>query len=275
MEKKRRINKSIAEETLQIMKQGYFYNSLEEKIDISKSMELAINKTVCYSPEMSDALLIESWNAKNISEFNVTNESTFDCVRRLVKEGEENVLCLNFASARNPGGGFLGGSQAQEESLARASGLYPTLTKCEEYYQTNRKMKSCFYTDYMIYSPKVPMFKKEKGDNLDQALAVSIITAPAVNTGVVQQREPERIGEIELVMKRRIAKVLAISANHGHRVLVLGAWGCGVFRNDPEKMAVYFKEVIESKFKNHFQKIIFAIYSKNERFINPFINQFT
>jgi uncharacterized protein (TIGR02452 family) len=274
MEKKRRINKSIAEETLQIMKQGYFHNSLKEKIDISKSLELAIDGTVCYSPEMSDALLVKSWEENSDSKLEVTNESTFDSVRRLINEGEENVMCLNFASARNPGGGFLGGSQAQEESLARASGLYPTLTKCEEYYQTNRKMKSCFYTDYMIYSPKVPMFKKENGDNLDQALSVSIITAPAVNTGVVQQREPDRIDEIEIVMKRRIEKVLAISANHGHKVLVLGAWGCGVFRNDPEKMAVYFKEVIDSNFKNHFQKLVFAIYSKNERFINPFIKQF-
>lgn len=81
----------------------------------------------------------------------------------------------------------------------------------------------------MIYSPNVPILKNEDGNNLEELISSAIITAPAVNAGVVKQREPERISEIEKVMKRRIRKVLAISLENGHTTIVLGAWGCGVF----------------------------------------------
>lgn len=274
MDKKRNTNKTIAEDTLQIMKQGYFVSPQNVRIDIKQALDTSVDNTICYSPEMTDILTDQDWNGDVNTAISVTNESTFNCVRRLLKEENDNVLCLNFASARNPGGGFLGGSQAQEESIARASGLYPTLTKCEAYYLTNRNMKSCFYSDYMIYSPDVPIFKDEYGKCIETFKKVSVITAPAVNTGVVKNREPERMAEIEIVMKRRISKVLAISAKHNYKVLVLGAWGCGVFQNDPNQIAKYFKEVINEKYKGQFEKIVFAIYARNERFITPFLKEF-
>ncbi|MFT4533772.1 MAG: hypothetical protein ACJA1A_000347 [Saprospiraceae bacterium] len=126
----------------------------------------------------------------------------------------------------------------------------------------------------MIYTPETPIFKKENGENMDVLICASVITAPAVNAGVVIHREPARMGEIEKVMKRRISKVLAISHSNNHRILVLGAWGCGVFRNDPIDMARYFREVLEDDFKNVIEEIVFAVYSKNEKFITPFINEF-
>ena len=126
----------------------------------------------------------------------------------------------------------------------------------------------------MIYSPGVPILKNEEGCNLNKLITAAIITAPAVNTGVVKHREPHRMQEIEIVMKRRIEKVLTIALVHGHRSIVLGAWGCGVFQNDPNDIAKYFKEIIENKFKNEFKKIVFAVYSSRERFIKPFLNEF-
>ena len=66
---------------------------------------------------------------------------------------------LNFASARNPGGGFLRGAKAQEEDLCRCSGLYETLLECPTYYSVNRHQKSMMYTDHIIYSPKVVFFR--------------------------------------------------------------------------------------------------------------------
>lgn len=276
MEKKRDKNKSIADETLEILKNRSFINSDGNITSIEKELKDSIQGTICYSPGMSDMILelgITS-SERKVTAISVTHESTLDCVRRLKRDGKERVLCLNFASARNPGGGFLGGSQAQEESIARASGLYPSLLECAEYYETNKKQKSCFYTDYMIYTPETPIFKMENGENMDKLICASVITAPAVNTGVVIDREPERLGEIETVMKRRISKVLAISHSNNHRILVLGAWGCGVFRNDPVDMARYFREVLEEDFKDVFEEIIFAVYSKNEKFITPFIKEF-
>ena len=91
-----------------------------------------------------------------------------------------------------------------------------------------------------------------------------IITAPAVNAGVVKRQEPEKVKEIEGVMKRRIRKVLAIALANNHKAIVLGAWGCGVFKNDAKEIAGYFKTIIDTDFKNKFEKI--SIKSKIIRF---------
>lgn len=268
--------KQIAEDTLKIIEQGYFLTPNQVKMSIKEHQERAVNHTRVYPPENTDQLIKNFVPQKQPQPtiFEVNGKTTLDATRQLIAEGHENVLLLNFASAKNAGGGFLGGAQAQEESIARASGLYPCLLNADVYYQANRSMRSCMYSDYMIYSPYVPIFKKENGENLDELTCATIITAPAVNAGVVRQREPDKIPLIELTMKRRIEKVLAISLANKFDVIVLGAWGCGVFRNDPDDMALYFKEVIETKFKNAFKKIVFAVYSRNERFITPFIKAF-
>ncbi len=266
----------IAKDTLEILKRGYYINEEGTKIDIQKTQTYSEENTYLYTPEE----LLELIETQNLSTsgretiFEVTGETTLNAVRRLVVEGMKNVLCLNFASARNPGGGFLGGAQAQEESIARATGLYPCQLKASNYYETNRKTKTCLYTDHMIYSPKVPLIKNEAGDLLEKALEVSIITAPAVNTGVVKRREFSNIDKIEPTMRRRIDQVLAISKKHGHKVLVLGAWGCGVFQNDPREAALWFEEALREKYAGQFKRIVFAIYARNERFITPFRERF-
>ncbi|MEZ4888283.1 MAG: TIGR02452 family protein [Chitinophagales bacterium] len=267
---------NIATDTLQCLEQGYFNSPTGETINIKETQDFAVANTITYSPAMTDELL-QNRSSKTLetpTEIEVTNETSLNATRRLINEGHTDVVCLNFASARNAGGGFLGGSQAQEESIARATGLYPSLMQASDYYEINRKFKSCFYTDYMIYSPKVPILKDEEGNCLEALVTASFITAPAVNTGIVKQREPKRLKKIEEVMKRRIEKVLAIALEHGHKSIILGAWGCGVFQNNPDDIARYFKEVIEGKFKNQFRKITFAIYASNERFIKPFQEAF-
>jgi len=268
--------KHIAEDTLQILEQGYFVTPTNKTIEIKDLQTQCEANTKVYKPEESDELLrIRTPNLLDVStKIKVTNQMTLDAVRDLIGEGNEDVLCLNFASAKNPGGGFLGGSQAQEESLARSTGLYKSLLKADAYYETNRNTKSCFYTDYMIYSPNVPIIKDEEGVNIEVRMSCGIITAPAVNAGVVKRRESHRVSEIEAVMKRRIAKVLTIALAHEHQTIVLGAWGCGVFQNNPNEMAKYFREVIEGEFKGEFRTIVFAIYARNERFINPFYAEF-
>lgn len=274
MSNSRSNRRMIAENTLTLLERGFFENKEGELIDIKSIQKRAEQNTKVYNPLMSDEL-IQNRNSNSLTTstiFNVTNESTLDAVRRLIDEGNENIACLNFASAKNPGGGFLGGSQAQEESLARSTGLYNCLLKGEEYYRENRKFKSCFYTDYMIYSPVVPILKNEEGLLLEKLYTASIITAPAVNKGVLKKG---KITGVEEVMKQRIEKVLAVFLENGHKNIVLGAWGCGVFQNDPKDISLYFKEVIEAKFKNEFEKITFAIYASGTHFIKPFLANFT
>lgn len=264
-----------AEDTLAILEKGYYLNEKGGQIDIYGQQKDAQKGTLVYSPSQGDEVISNRTPAHfESTQIAVTGESTIEAILRLIAEGNKDVLALNFASAKNPGGGFLGGSQAQEESLARSTGLYPTLLKGSPYYEENRKSKSCFYTDYMIYSPHVPIIKDDNNRYLEELTLASFITAPAVNTGVIRHRTRGRLGEIEEVMKRRIAKVLALAELHGHSTIVLGAWGCGVFQNDPEDIARYFYEVIHKDFGLSFKKIVFAIYANNDRFITPFKNYF-
>ena len=269
--------KYIAEDTLKILEQGYFQSPSGQTISIKTEQAGAVKNTLIYTPAMSDNLLSNRIKQPlaNSTIIEVNGETTLNATRQLLAAGYQDVVCLNFASAKNPGGGFLGGSQAQEESIAWSTGLYNCQMKAWDYYEVNRHTKTCIYTDNMIYSPYVPIIKNEAGTNLDNLTLASIITAPAVNFGVVKKREPHRIPEVEIIMKRRIAKVLAIALEHGHQAIVLGAWGCGVFQNDPKDIAPWFKEVIDTQFKDEFEKIVFAVYAKNERFIRPFLEAFS
>lgn len=262
----------IAQDTLHSLREGHYTNAEGKIIPVAKALKFAQRNTKLYTPEASAALLEQYPLASPTFEttYQVTKESTLAAVRRLLEEGKETVLALNFASAKNPGGGFLGGSQAQEESLARSTGLYPCLLEAEEYYTMNRKNNSCFYTDYIIYSPQVPLVKDDAGKYLPTLQKAGFITAPAVNTGVVKKQETERLPEVPQAMKTRLAKVLAIAKEQGHQQLVLGAWGCGVFQNDPKEVAQYFQEVLEGDFKGVFELVVFAIYAKEEHFIQPF-----
>lgn len=175
------------------------------------------------------------------------------------KCGRKSVR-LNFASAKNPGGGFLGGAQAQEESLARSSSLYPSLTANFEMYEYNRRGSSCLYSDWMIYSPKVPVFRNDDGSLIQTPYLVSFLTSPAVNAGVVKQKEAKNINLIEKTNRERARKFLWIANKENHKTLILGAWGCGVFQNDPAEIAQMFNELLTGEFKNCFERVIVAIY---------------
>jgi uncharacterized protein (TIGR02452 family) len=130
----------------------------------------------------------------------------------------------------------------------------------------------------MIYSPQVPFFKNDDGELLEQYYTCSVLTVPAVNAGVVRQQEHGNINSIGEVMLSRMEKLLSIAAIHRYDTLVLGAWGCGVFRNDPEEVASLFSyHLLDNPvFKNAFKKIVFAVLDRtaNEGTIKPFREKF-
>src|SRR5262249_43635470 len=194
--------------------------------------------------------------------------------RRLVEEGR-NVVALNFASATHPGGGFLTGSRAQEESLARSSGLYACLAG-QPMYAFHQGRRDPLYTSYALYSPDVPVFRTDDGTLLEEPWRCSFITAAAVNAKAVLQRYPSRRPEIRQAMHERVHKVLAIAAVHGHDTLVLGAWGCGAFGNDAEEVAELFREALAERFLGVFATVVFAVtdWSRERHFIGPFVRAF-
>ncbi len=252
-----------AAETVEILSRGR-YTIGDHQVALAEQLSTCCRETRFYAPD-DLTRLVESLppavaKGDHQPQIEVRNCTTFAAARDLLAGGFDDPLCLNFASAKNPGGGFLAGSQAQEECLARASGLYASLTSRPQYYETGRKSRTSLYPNVAIYSPQVPVFRDDNDDLLASPYFVSIVTSPAVNAGAVRANEPNNVSKIEPTMRHRIDSVLAIARHHQHTALVLGAWGCGVFRNDPRDIARWFHDALmKPVFHNAFRHIIFAV----------------
>jgi len=274
MKKSQRIE--CARQAVAICEAGFYQAPDGRRIDLNKQIQHAVSGTILYSPENIPNLT--AIGPHYVTKFEVHNETTFEAVRRLAAAGKGPVGCLNFASARNPGGGFLTGAQAQEKSLARASALYPCLLARPEYYNRNRANRSTLYLDMVIFSPDVPFFRDDAGGLLDESITASVITAPAPNAGAVAVNEPANQHLVEPTLRRRAEMVLRVAAAHRIGCLVLGAWGCGVFRNDPRFVARVFAELLSpgGSFGGSFDEVLFAVYDRSEdqNTYNAFVNTF-
>jgi uncharacterized protein (TIGR02452 family) len=272
-----------AAQTLAIAQGGTYLAPSGKTVDIRAATQLAVHQTELITPGQHRALrarAAESIAARPPSQttFEVRNESTFAAARRLVVQfGPDRVAALNFASAKNPGGGFLNGSQAQEESLARASALYPCLLTQRAYYDANRHANSALYTDHMIYAPRVPVFRDDDDRLIEDPWEVTILTAPAPNAGAVARNHPHNLDQIEPTFRRRVEQVLALCAARDQSALVLGAWGCGVFANDPAALAHIFADHLlpPGHFATAFTHITFAILDRHGQTLAPFAAAFT
>ncbi|MEK7951766.1 TIGR02452 family protein [Luteolibacter soli] len=260
--------KGKAQEVLAILEKGGFTNAAGEWVEIRKEIEEAVSGTCLYRPGDAGRLTAAAAGgeagaaARPVIE--VTAETTQIAAARLWREGVEQLVLLNFASARNPGGGFINGAKAQEEDLARCSALYACLHPQVEYYERNRSQDSMLYTDHILYSPRVPWFRTRSRDEPGEVFLASVITAPAPNAGQALLRG-DTLEEIEEALVRRAGMVLGVARDQGHRELLLGAWGCGVFRNDPGMVAGAFKRWLDGPvFAGAFDRVVFAVYDPTE-----------
>lgn len=193
----------------------------------------------------------------------VVNTDSFKEARNLAKLG--NTAVLNFASAYFPGGGWLKGANAQEEALCRSSTLFMSIgsSDAEAMYKHNKCIKTPYYSDYMLYSPTVLVYKNSLfGDVMSAPFECGVITAAAVNVtrAVNTDVYEQSIGDKE--MMHRICKIFDIAIVNNVKNLVLGAWGCGVFGNEPETIASYFKKALEDGYKHYFDNVSFAVLDK-------------
>lgn len=226
---------------------------IKEDESLKKSVEYSKKNTKLYKEKEDLIIYKEANRAGNIK---VINERSLKAAI-----GLENVAVLNFASATNPGGGVVNGSNAQEECLCRISSLYPCLNQenlKENYYNYHKKRKDTIYTDRCIYTSNVTVIKTDSQNPIllenDKRYDVNIITCPAPNIRNLKINQNELLD----IYKRRIEKIIKIAIINGNTNLVLGAWGCGVFKNPPFLVARAFKEVLET-YRKYFDNIIFAV----------------
>lgn len=260
--------KRLADQTLEILQHGRYTSSLGTDVDIAAALDACREATRLYSPESLQQLrttVLAQPPPEQRLRIDVANETTLQGIAALVTEfGDSSIAALNFASARNPGGGFLGGAQAQEESLARSSGLYASQLMAGDFYERHRRAPSLLYSDAMILSPHCPVFRSDDGDLLPAPPRVCFITAAAPNAGAIADQRPFELPQIDTTLQRRAEAVLTLAAAHGYRHLVLGAWGCGVFRNDPAKVAATFAQLLSSdNWNRRFERVRFSVYDSS------------
>jgi uncharacterized protein (TIGR02452 family) len=242
---------------LEVFKQGYYYAEAQ-RVDVSALHQATLQGVTLYEPGSFETLALPSPNAEK-AKCKMAALGSVEALQKLHADGS-TLAILNFASARNPGGKFLRGKTAQEECLSQSSNLYLSLLEAPKYYEENRANNSMIYLDYMIYSKGVVFIRDDTGPFWKTPLTANVLTAPAVNMGRYISNGEGPVTVAQAAMKIRISKLLRVFAAEGEKRLILGAFGCGVFRNDAALVSSFFKDALEGEgLAHYFDEIYFAI----------------
>lgn len=244
----------MGHKTQDIVAQGWYLNPHGQQIDIRAMRDAATQAKVAYRP--GDDLLVGAPRYAQVPTF-VYNQTTLAVAEARVMQGYR-VAILNFASATTPGGGWLEGARAQEETLARSSALVYTF-RDDALYADATHWQNPFYNDTVIVSPGVPFFRHHNGQFIDTPWQADVITSAAVHAKAVRNYLPERAGEIAPVMRQRTQKVFEVATTLDADILILGAWGCGAFGNDPEIIAQIMDDMMQVVDMRRFVAIDFAV----------------
>ena len=172
----------------------------------------------------------------------------------------KKVCVLNFASYKHPGGGYIRGQMAQEEALCHSSVLFSVLSRfTHTYYDNNNKnLNRGLYTNKALYSPNVlfDVLTEEGSGRLIQRY-VDVLTCAAPNWSAAK-RNGVSVGENNAVCKNRLEFIINILNEQKVDIAILGAWGCGVFKQDAYEIAKDFKELFNAG-KSCIKEAIFVI----------------
>ena len=274
----RQRNIEIANDTLQVIKRN-FYIKDSHRIELNKnapSAGVCYDRVKVFSPadlqaiiNDDDELFERAFCASKSCEFYLLDADSF-----AVASSFSNGLVMNFANAKHPGGGFLNGASAQEESLCRCSTLFASISSenARIMYDDNKKNKLPCYADYMLLSPDVCVFRDENGDYLDEPFCTAVMSVAAPNVNGAARNVPK--DELKNAIKKRLRSFLLASAHEGYRDIVLGAWGCGAFGNDPKQVAQCFYDLFfEERLDELFYHVVFAILGGGKNY-NAFADVF-
>lgn len=236
---------------------------------LSAVIRASTGGTVLYPAEQVPGLDLPKDRAGRVT---VTRERTLESAQRLhAARPDARIAVLNFASAIHPGGWPEEGYRTQEEDLCLCSTLHPCLKTAplrQDYYDFHIRLGDHRYTDARIYVPGVYVIKSDV--DFPQLLPqndwfpVDVITCAAPNLhGCARMSGKELLS----IHKSRGEKILRTAAAHGADCMVLGAFGCGAFGNDPHVVARAYRELL-ADLGGLFTEVVFAVYASSRDSVN-------
>ena len=259
-------NISIFEDTVNLVQNT---KRLQEAVAAS----LRSQKFIAENDSVPDGSLIRRFETP--AQIIVSKKRTFEAASAYTGKGDK--LCvLNFASATNPGGGVVNGSSAQEEALCRVSTLYFTLDtdeNREHFYKPHRMSHDPIHNDDILYTPDIIVFKTDTStpEQMPESdwFNCDVITCAAPNlrenpanrhnSGDGSERLLLSDEELTRVHRKRDRRIFDVAVQNQVDVLVLGAFGCGAFRNSPAVVAAVML-TLAKEYEHAFKTIEFAVY---------------
>ena len=245
------------------MKKKAFSHYQRMEREYKEDIEYSINNTQVYDVNTEMLLKTERKHYSKPCQIHLKDITTSEAIFNVRSKDElSRVAVLNFASYKNPGGMFLNGSIAQEEALCHDSTLYNVLKHFEDtYYTWNRKhLNRAMYEHRALYSEDIVFFKD------DIVYYADVLTCAAPNYGAASKYQDVTEEENKKILRERIDFLFQIALTKGVDILILGAWGAGVFKQDARLVASEFLRVIQ-KYQHSFTDIIFAVpKSKNKNY---------
>ena len=245
------------------MKKKAFNHYQKMEREYKEDIEYSINNTQVYDVNTEMLLKTERKHYSKPCQIHLKDMTTSEAIFNVRSKDElSRVAVLNFASYKNPGGMFLNGSIAQEEALCHDSTLYNVLKHFEAtYYAWNRKhLNKAMYEHRALYSEDIVFFKD------DIAYYADVLTCAAPNYGTASKYQNVTEEENKKVLRERIDFLFKIALTKGVDILILGAWGAGVFKQEPKLLASEFLKAIK-RYQHSVTDIIFAVpKSKNRNY---------
>lgn len=250
----------ILRETMKAAEDG-FYDLEEREVKLPISSE-QIKKVTLYTPEQVAQLPAQDMSGSEPIRITLRNQDTLEAAFELHqrrKENEEPVLVLNFANPHRPGGGIRSRPGTQEEHLCVKTTVLCSLETEEAwpFYQTNLDCGTQAQTDTILISPNTMVIRNPDLSLREDPFPIAVMT---VSAPIASRMEKEELPNLENILRCRIRGMLRAAAVEGYTRLVLGAWGCGNFGNDPELVAKLFHETLQG----YFEEVTMAVFDNSE-----------
>jgi len=270
-------NISILQDTLKILDQGYYHVN-GQRVNLKLTQE-QMREAQVFLPEdvtkICKAKDFEHVHVMGRCGYGCENMDSFNLARKRMEqlldlEKSKPILVLNLANPVNPGGGVRRGAKAQEEDLCRKSSLLLSLEgpDAKAYYTYNQSLNTYKGSDAVMIHPQVEIIKDGEGNPLDETSIVAVMTcaAPMLRNGFDGMTQKQ----YNQLMLQRITGMLKVAAYLGYKYLILGAFGCGAFRNDAHLVSNLFYQALKEfnydgmRDKDMFRQIDFAVLDNTE-----------